>query len=344
MLLSLLGMQSACSQQAFVSVNADEFESLIAKNDVQLLDVRTAEEFADGHLAGAFNIDIKQGDFDKMATAWLSKQRPVAVYCRSGRRSADAAKRLTVMGYEVTNLSGGIMDWQKNNKPTTTDPAEADRFVTPGGKTVTFYALMHGSVRIDFDGYEIIVDPVARLGNRIVDFSAMPAPHLVIVTHEHRDHFDPATLTQLLSDDATQFITNARCATEFGRGRVMANGDTLTLPNGIKIDAVPAYNTTPEHTQFHPKGRDNGFVLNLDGLRVYIAGDTEDIPEMAALTDIDIAFLPCNQPYTMTAEQLVNAARMVKAKHIFPYHYGTTDVTGIAAQLPDTDVRIRHYE
>ena len=85
-------------------------------------------------------------------------------------------------------------------------------------------------------------------------------------------------------------------------------------------------------------------MLNLDGLRVYIAGDTEDIPEMAALTDIDIAFLPCNQPYTMTAEQLVNAASMVKAKHIFPYHYGTTDVTGIAAQLPDTDVRIRHYE
>ena len=118
MLLSLLGMQSACSQQAFVSVNADEFESLIANNDVQLLDVRTAEEFADGHLAGAFNIDIKQGDFDKMATAWLSKQRPVAVYCRSGHRSANAARQLVAHGYEVVNLDGGILAWQKAGKTT----------------------------------------------------------------------------------------------------------------------------------------------------------------------------------------------------------------------------------
>ena len=97
----------------------------------------------------------------------------------------------------------------------------------------------------------------------------------------------------------------------------------------IKVEAVPAYNTTEGHLQFHPKGRDNGYILTLDGLRIYVAGDTEDIPEMADIKDIDIAFLPCNQPYTMTTDQLVKAAKMVKPKVLFPYHYGQTDVSGL---------------
>ncbi len=126
----------------------------------------------------------------------------------------------------------------------------------------------------------------------------------------------------------------------------MENGDKLTLANDITLEAVPAYNITEGHLQFHPKGRDNGYILTLDGLRIYIAGDTEDIPEMGDLKDagIDIAFLPCNQPYTMTPEQLVNAAKMIKPKVLFPYHYGDTDISGIPTQLPGIDVRIRHYE
>ena len=99
-----------------------------------------------------------------------------------------------------------------------------------------------------------------------------------------------------------------------------------------------------QHLQFHPKGRDNDYIFTIDGLRIYIAGDTEDIPEMENIKDIDIAFLPCNQPYTMTPEQLVRAAKIVKPKVLFPYHYGQTDVSGIPAQLQGNDVRIRHYE
>jgi L-ascorbate metabolism protein UlaG (beta-lactamase superfamily) len=97
---------------------------------------------------------------------------------------------------------------------------------------------------------------------------------------------------------------------------------------------------------FHPKGRDNGYILTIDGLRIYIAGDTEDIPEMADIKDIDIAFLPCNQPYTMTTEQLVKAAKIIKPKVLFPYHYGQTDVKNLPEQLKadGIDVRIRHYE
>ena len=118
------------------------------------------------------------------------------------------------------------------------------------------------------------------------------------------------------------------------------------MVNEIALEAVPAYNTTEGHLQFHPKGRDNGYILTLDGLRIYIAGDTEDIPEMSDIKDIDIAFLPCNQPYTMTPEQLVRAAKVIKPKVLFPYHYGNTDVSTIPAKLEGEgiDVRIRHYE
>ena len=131
-----------------------------------------------------------------------------------------------------------------------------------------------------------------------------------------------------------------------GYGTVMANGDNLQITDGFTVEAVPAYNTTEANKQFHPKGRDNGFILTVDGLRIYIAGDTEDIPEMAEIKDIDIAFLPCNQPFTMTPEQLVKAAKVVKPKVVFPYHYGQTDVSGIPELLKEdgVEVRIRHYE
>ena len=109
----------------------------------------------------------------------------------------------------------------------------------------------------------------------------------------------------------------------------------------IELEAVPAYNYTEGRTQFHPKGRDNGFVLTMDGLRLYIAGDTEDIPEMADIKDIDIAFLPVNQPYTMTVDQCVNAANMIAPKVLIPYHFSDTDLSGLPGQLPQIKVIIR---
>ncbi|MCR4920295.1 MAG: MBL fold metallo-hydrolase [Bacteroidaceae bacterium] len=206
---------------------------------------------------------------------------------------------------------------------------------------------MHACVRIEFDGKEIEIDPVAKLGDRSVDYAAMPKADYILVTHEHRDHYDEATL-RLLSADATRLIMNPRCAEMFGadKAETMKNGDKKQVSDDIAIEAVPAYNTTEGHLQFHPQGRDNGYILTLDGLRIYIAGDTEDIPEMADIKDIDIAFLPCNQPYTMTTEQVVRAAKTVKPRVLFPYHYGKTDVSSLPSQLADAgiDVRIRHYE
>ena len=232
---------------------------------------------------------------------------------------------------------------QNSDKPVTTDAYEVDSFKTGGGKTVKFHALMHASIRIEYDGREIMVDPVTKLGNRTVDYSAMPKADYIFVTHEHGDHFDKAALGTLTAA-TTQLVMNKRCAEMYGSGKAMVNGDKLQFADDITVESVPAYNTTEGHLQFHPKGRDNGYILTLDGLRIYIAGDTEDIPEMAALKDIDIAFHPCNQPYTMTTDQLVNAAKMVKPKVLFPYHYGQTDVTNVPAQLEGIDVRIRHYE
>ena len=173
----------------------------------------------------------------------------------------------------------------------------------------------------------------------------MPKADYIFVTHEHADHYDEATL-KLLSTQKTQLITNKRCAEMFGSGKVMKNGDKLQLAPDFEVEAVPAYNTTEGHLQFHPKGRDNGYVLTLDGLRIYIAGDTEDIPEMAELKDIDIAFLPCNQPYTMTVDQCVNAAKIIKPKVLFPYHYNDTPVHKISMALAGSgiDVRIRNYK
>ena len=205
---------------------------------------------------------------------------------------------------------------------------EVDEFKTKSGKTVKFHALMHACIRIEMDGKEIQIDPVAKLGDRTVDYAAMPK----------------ASIKQL-TGEKTQLVMNKRCADMYGAGKVMVNGDKLQLAD-ISVEAVPAYNYTEGHTQFHPKGRDNGYILTIDGLRIYIAGDTEDIPEMSKIKDIDIAFLPCNQPYTMTPDQLIRAAKVIKPKVLFPYHYGQTDLSGVPAALKGTgiDVRIRHYE
>ena len=222
---------------------------------------------------------------------------------------------------------------------------QVDVFHTNSGKPVRFYALMHASIRIEYDGREIEIDPVPRLGNRVTDYSTMPKADYLLVTHEHADHYSPEAIRTLTGSD-TRLVMNKRCADLYGSGYAMQNGDTLRLSSDITVQAVPAYNTTEGRSKYHPKGRDNGYILTIDGLRIYIAGDTEDIPEMSAVKDIDIAFLPCNQPYTMTPEQLVRAAVTIRPKVLFPYHYGTTDVTAIPSQLASQgiDVRIRHYE
>lgn len=222
---------------------------------------------------------------------------------------------------------------------------KVDEFTTQSGKKVTITCIKHASMEINYNGVEIQVDPVGMWLKPETDYATFPKANIILITHEHKDHFDREAIHQLRTP-ATSIYVNQAVFGHFKNGFVMRNGDKVQYSADISIEAVPAYNTTPDHQQFHPKGRDNGYILTLDGLRIYIAGDTEDIPEMADLKDIDIAFLPCNQPYTMTIDQCVNAARIIKPKVLFPYHFNDTPVLKIAMQLAKDgiEVRVRDYK
>lgn len=219
-----------------------------------------------------------------------------------------------------------------------------DTILTPKGRNVSLIFIKHGSIAIDVDGYLIYIDPVTIYGN---DFSKLPKADLIMVTHEHHDHFDPKAIAELTSD-TTQFIGSQRITELYGKGQTLLPGQSTEIADeDIEIYATPAYNITPDHLNFHPKDRkDDGFVFDIDGLRIYVAGDTENIPEMADLKDIDIAFLPVNQPYTMTPQQAIEAVKVIKPKIFYPYHYGETDLTPIVEELKgsSTEVRIRQLQ
>lgn len=237
-------------------------------------------------------------------------------------------------------LTGMSACAQNNSHSLPKTEGKFDVYTTPGGKEVKIEPLIHASIRIVYDGKEIEVDPVGQLGDRTTDYAAFPKADIILVTHEHHDHLDPEAIKTLSKPD-TIVIANPNSAAILGYGEVMKNGDIKNLGDGITVEAVPAYNTSPDKLQFHPKGRDNGYVLTLDGLRIYIAGDTEPIPEMTDLKDIDIAFLPCNLPYTMTPQQLIAAAETIKPKVVYPYHYGTTDLSSIAPALAPKGIEVR---
>ena len=267
-------------------------------------------------------------------------------------RGSNQVERRLGTGVTVHHTEDDVVNWLNavfaaTAASATTGDAldfQTDTFKTKEGKAVTITAIKHASLRIQYDGLEIQVDPVAKYAPE-TDYSKFPKADVILVTHEHFDHFDRDTIATLRKD-GTEIVANPAVQKMLGLGMVLANGESRVLAKGIKLDAVPAYNTTPGHTQFHPKGRDNGYVLTIDGLRIYIAGDTEDIPEMASLKDIDVAFLPCNQPYTMTPEQVAKAARTIKPKVLFPYHYSQTPIKQVADLLAGSgiDVRIRNYQ
>ena len=280
--------------------------------------------------------------------------------CSQGTKSDKAQSAPDAVNAQVVDNPGAddadIKQQQNNNKEE--DQAMPDKqavpdafgymvdtFKTKSGKTVSLHCIKHGSLRLEYDGLEFEVDPVLNLNDKKTDYAAFPDADYILVTHEHFDHLD-AEAIKALEKDQTVLITNQSCASKLGKGDVMSNGDVRSLRDDIQIEAVAAYNTTPGHEQFHPKGRDNGFVLTLDGFRIYIAGDTEDIPEMANIRDIDVAFLPCNQPYTMTVKQLVHAAEMLQPKVLFPYHYSDTSMDDVVAAMKDSriDLRIRDYQ
>jgi L-ascorbate metabolism protein UlaG (beta-lactamase superfamily) len=219
--------------------------------------------------------------------------------------------------------------------------ASADTIPASGGD-ITIVPMNHATLQLRHAGKVIDVDPVAQ-----ANFGALPAPDLILVTDIHGDHLDPATITKLRK--AGTVIVGPAAATGKLEGAVaMANGEKKTAA-GISLEAVPMYNLQrgPAAGQlYHDKGRGNGYIVTLGGKRLYIAGDTECTPEMKALTNIDVAFLPMNLPYTMTPAEAAECVKAFKPKIVYPYHYRGQKPEEFEAALKGTagvEVRLRDW-
>ncbi len=195
--------------------------------------------------------------------------------------------------------------------------------------TVTVTPIEHASLVLTWDDKTIYADPI---GNASL-YAGQQEPDLILITHEHGDHFSTSTLLALVAT-STKLIVPQSVADQLPvglkeRAIILKNGDVIQ-ELGLSIQAIPAYNIRPEAMQYHPQGRDNGYVLEGGDTRVYIAGDTEGTPEMRALQDIDIAFIPMNLPYTMSIGDAADAVLAFKPAKVYPYHYrgveGLSDV------------------
>ena len=212
-----------------------------------------------------------------------------------------------------------------------------DKIVTAAGDAEIHF-IGHGSLMFKLGEFSIHVDPVRSSG----DYSNLPKADLILVTHEHYDHLDK-NLISSLRKDGTIMLCNANSAAEINWAQVMKAGDKKVISN-ITVEAVPAYNIVNMRSPgqpFHPKGTGIGFVISFGDKRFYVAGDTENTPEMKELKNIDVAFLPMNLPYTMTPEMVADAVKAFKPKILYPYHYGDTDTDKIVKLLSGTDIEVR---
>jgi L-ascorbate metabolism protein UlaG (beta-lactamase superfamily) len=194
---------------------------------------------------------------------------------------------------------------------------------------------------MSFGGKIIHIDPVTQMA----DYTKLPKADLILVTHEHPDHFDLKAI-DVIKTGKTSIMTTETIAKQLPGSIVLKNGDEKTII-GLKIEAVPAYNIVHMRSPgfpYHAKGIGNGYIITFGDKRLYIAGDTENIPEMKRLRNIEIAFLPMNLPYTMTPEMVADAARAFRPKILYPYHYGNTDVSKLIDLLKNEkniEVRVR---
>ncbi|MCK9426665.1 MAG: MBL fold metallo-hydrolase [Ignavibacteriaceae bacterium] len=202
---------------------------------------------------------------------------------------------------------------------------------------ITF--IEHATLMFEFNSQIIYIDPVSSYA----DYSKLPKADLILITHQHGDHLDPKAIEMIKKDD-TKLFCNQAALPKAADGSILKNGDTTSF-KGIKISAVPAYNIINKRETgeaFHPKGMGNGYVLTFANVKVYIGGDTENVPEMKNLKGIDIAFLPMNLPYTMTPAMVADAVKMFNPKILYPYHYGNTDVNELVKLLKDKkDCKVR---
>lgn len=210
--------------------------------------------------------------------------------------------------------------------------APADDMIPADGGGIAVHAFRHASLSLTWNGKHILIDPAPGVGSPDGEDPVKPfagqKPDVIFVTHGHFDHFNVAVLRHLSGPHtpivAPKAVFDAMPDDLKAKTKVMANGDTADV-DGIPVEAVPAYNITAERLQFHPKGVGNGYILTLGGKRIYVAGDTEETPEIAHLPNIAAAFLPMNLPYTQTIEAAAKWVKDFAPKRVYPYHFHGTD-------------------
>jgi len=223
-----------------------------------------------------------------------------------------------------------------------TEPAlDGDSLATSDG-AVIIHPVSHASLLLGWNDQVFYIDPVGGAAA----YAGLPAPTAILITHGHGDHFDLPTLEAIAG--SVPIITSQEVFDKLpealkANATALANGDEGTL-NALPVAAIPAQNTTADRMQYHPPGVGNGYLLKFGDKIVYVAGDTEPTPEMLALENIDVAFLPMNLPYTMTVEQAAEAVNTFKPAVVYPYHHRDSDVEAFKAAVgPDTEVRLREW-
>lgn len=226
------------------------------------------------------------------------------------------------------------------------------QLVTPdhekvNGGELTIQPIAHATLVLSFNKNNIYVDPTGGADA----FKGLAAPNLILITDIHGDHMDPKTIEAVNTANAVMVVPQAvadKLPATIDKQKlvILKNGDK-TKQAGIAILAVPMYNLPEAADAFHTKGRGNGYVLTISGKRIYISGDTEDIPEMRALKNIDIAFVCMNLPYTMDVNQAAPGVLAFKPKIIYPYHYRGQDVNKFKSLVnagdKNIDVRLRNW-
>ena len=205
-------------------------------------------------------------------------------------------------------------------------------------RDITITPLGHASVMIQYQGKTIITDPIED-----VDYSKLPQADLVLITHHHSDHFAAKPMKQILVKE-TLVIGSPEVIKILKSGTSLTNGKEHKW-GSIVIKAVPAYNIVGKRGNgepFHPKGRDNGYLITMGENSVYVAGDTELIPEMKELSGkVDVAVMPISKPYTMDEKACAEAAKLIKPKLLIPYHFFDADPNKVKEYLKETDIQVK---
>lgn len=211
---------------------------------------------------------------------------------------------------------------------------------TNDGHQLMIFFFSHATLGFVWDNMVVYVDPLMEYA----DFAALPKADLILVTHEHYDHYDAAAVAAA-STDKTVVVGSPEVGKLNDKVKVLAHDHSVDVSPTLSALAVPAYNVSPEQLQFHPREKGgNGYIISFDGKRVYVAGDTEPIDEMKSFGPLDVMFLPVNQPYTMTVEQAAAAARMLAAPIFYPYHTTDTQIERLKEALADTpEISVRIY-